>query len=115
MDYFKLEIESSCAGHKVVLTAKPSFKKAVKKFIAGKKTKQFSVDVGGNISKTMNRALVKKQIKPVLASGGEIFYSAEFVKDGKVKLNFFGRNALSSFVKRTAKSARLLDRYYQSN
>lgn len=113
MEYFELSIKSNSSGHDVTLAVKPNLRKVVKKYIVKKSTGiEFDVSLGKDVVKTLHRKLAKRQVKDVIFNGGDILFCDDIVKTGKVKLFFVGRKALSSFVKRTAKSAKNLERIY---
>jgi len=114
MEYYKLDIESNSTGHKVTLAVKPNLRNTIKKFIVAKSAGvDFDVILGKDVKKTLHRKLVKRQVKKVV-NGGSILFCDEVVKSGKVSLFFTGRNALSSFVKRTARASRKLEQIYLS-
>ena len=114
MEYTNISIESNSSEHSVVLTVKANFRKAIKKFIVEGKTTDASISLGGEISKNYKRYLVKEVAKGIL-DGGEVLYSEDIVKDGKMCLTFFGRKALASFIKGVSRASRLLEKLSLAN
>jgi len=113
MEYFELSIKSNSSGHDVTLNVKPNLRTAIKKFVVVKSTGvDFAVSLGQGVEKSLHRKLVKRQVKDALSNGADVLFSDEVVKTGKLKLFFVGRKALSSFVKRTAKAAKGIERIY---